>query len=40
MTGARDFPTLLESFFIERLMRQRKASPHTVASYRDTSACW
>jgi site-specific recombinase XerD len=36
MTGARDFPTLLESFFIERLMRQRKASPHTVASYRDT----
>jgi len=27
---------LLEAFFTDRLMRQRKASPHTVASYRDT----
>jgi len=24
------------SFFITRLMAQRKASPHTIASYRDT----
>ena len=31
-----DFPTLLEAYFIERLMHQRKASPHTIASYRDT----
>jgi site-specific recombinase XerD len=27
---------LLERFFTERLMRQRQASSHTVASYRDT----
>lgn len=27
---------LLESFFVDRLMRQRKASQHTVAAYRDT----
>lgn len=31
-----DFPALLEAFFTERLMRQRQASPHTIASYRDT----
>jgi integrase/recombinase XerD len=29
-------PVLLESFFIDRLMRQRKASPNTIASHRDT----
>jgi integrase/recombinase XerD len=28
-------PTL-EAFFTERLLRQRDASPHTVAAYRDT----
>jgi site-specific recombinase XerD len=27
---------LLESFFTERLMQQRQASPHTIRSYRDT----
>ena len=27
---------LLERFFTERLMRQRRVSPHTIASYRDT----
>jgi site-specific recombinase XerD len=31
-----DFPALLESFFTQRLMAQRQASPHTIASYRDT----
>lgn len=31
-----DFPRLLEAFFTDRLMRQRQASPHTIASYRDT----
>lgn len=36
MTGVKGFPALLETFFTERLMRQRKASPHTIASYRDT----
>ena len=28
-------PTL-EAFFVERLMTQRQASPHTIAGYRDT----
>jgi site-specific recombinase XerD len=27
---------LLETFFLERLQRQRQASPHTIAAYRDT----
>ncbi len=27
---------LLEMFFLERLQRQRRASPHTIAAYRDT----
>lgn len=26
---------VLEGFFTERLIGQRRASPHTVASYRD-----
>jgi integrase/recombinase XerD len=30
------FPDLLEPFFMDRLIRQRQASPHTIASYRDT----
>jgi len=30
------FPTLLECFFTQCLMTQRQASPHTIASYRDT----
>lgn len=29
-------PRLLEGFFTQRLMHQRQASPHTIASYRDT----
>jgi len=32
----RGLQALLQSFFTERLVRQRAASPHTVASYRDT----
>ncbi len=36
MKEARPFPVLLESFFLDRLMRQRQASPSTIASYRDT----
>ena len=31
-----NFPVLLESFFTQRLINQRQASPHTLASYRDT----
>src|SRR5260370_7350439 len=30
------FPTLLQTFFTDRLVRQLRASPHTVAAYRDT----
>lgn len=30
------FATLLEGFFTRRLMQQQRASPHTIASYRDT----
>ena len=30
------FAILLERFFTQRLMTQRNASPHTIASYRDT----
>jgi len=36
MKGTIGFPTLLETFFTRRLVAQRKASPHTIASYRDT----
>ena len=28
--------TLLENFFVHRLINQRQASPHTICSYRDT----
>ena len=35
MTAA-SFPSLLQGFFTDRLLRQRQASPHTIASYRDT----
>ena len=36
MNSATRFPALLEAFFTDRLMRQREASAHTIASYRDT----
>ncbi|TKB23084.1 integrase [Desulfopila sp. IMCC35006] len=36
MTTIIPLSTLLQSFFIDRLMKQRQASPHTIASYRDT----
>jgi len=29
------FAGLLQGFFTQRLMQQRQASPHTIASYRD-----
>jgi integrase/recombinase XerD len=35
MTRHSDFPELVQAFFTERLLRQRKASPETVAGYRD-----
>jgi integrase/recombinase XerD len=36
MRDSANLPALLQSFFTTRLMTQRKASPHTIASYRDT----
>ena len=35
MTAA-SLPALVQAFFTDRLLRQRRASPHTVAGYRDT----
>ena len=29
-------PTLLQSFFVDRLLAQRQASAHTIAGYRDS----
>jgi integrase/recombinase XerD len=31
-----DLSRLLQTFFTDRMMHQRRASPHTIASYRDT----
>jgi len=36
MTTTSTLPSLVQSFFMDRLMQQRQASPHTIASYRDT----
>lgn len=36
MSTAVSFQTLLERFFTQRLMQQRRASPHTINSYRDS----
>ncbi len=36
MINQPDFAALLERFFTQRLMQQRQASAHTIASYRDT----
>ncbi len=36
MKTENEFPALLEAFFTDRLCHQRRASPHTIASYRDT----
>ena len=36
MSANTTFPTLLEMFFRQRLMQQKRASAHTLASYRDT----
>lgn len=36
MTGRPSLAPLLQAFFSQRLMQQRQASAHTIASYRDT----
>jgi site-specific recombinase XerD len=36
MKPTKTFASLLEAFFTDRLMKQRQASPNTIASYRDT----
>ncbi|MDD4892114.1 MAG: tyrosine-type recombinase/integrase [Phycisphaerae bacterium] len=35
MTRHSDFPELVQAFFTDRLLRQRQASPETIAGYRD-----
>lgn len=36
MNAPAGLPVLVEGFFAKRLIAQRKVSPHTIASYRDT----
>jgi site-specific recombinase XerD len=36
MNPTTDLAPLLERFFTQRLMQERRVSPHTIASYRDT----
>jgi site-specific recombinase XerD len=36
MTPGLEFAGRLEAFFTDRLIRQRRASPHTIGGYRDT----
>jgi len=36
MTPICNVPTLIERYFVDRLMRQRNVSTNTIASYRDT----
>ncbi len=36
MKSSTTFSGLVEGFFADRLLQQRRASPHTIASYRDT----
>jgi site-specific recombinase XerD len=36
MTNKATFPALVETYFTDRLTRQRQASPNTIASHRDT----
>jgi site-specific recombinase XerD len=36
MNPATDLAPLLERFFTQRLMQERRVSPHTIGSYRDT----
>ena len=36
MNNDANLARLLQAIFTDRLMQQRQASPHTIASYRDT----
>lgn len=36
MMMSNTFPALLQTFFTDRLLQQRRASPNTIASYRDS----
>jgi site-specific recombinase XerD len=36
VTSNTNFPALVQNFFTDRLLRQRSASAHTIAGYRDT----
>ena len=37
MTAATRLAPLLEHFFMQRLMQERRVSPHTISSYRVTA---
>jgi len=39
MNGASRFPALLEAFFVDRLIRQRQASAHTITATATPFAC-
>jgi integrase/recombinase XerD len=36
MNSSKTFPALIQSFFTERLLTQRRSSAHTIAGYRDS----
>ena len=36
MTAVISLAPLLERFFTQRLLQERRVSPHTISSYRDT----
>jgi integrase/recombinase XerD len=36
MTSNISLAPLLQSFFTDRLIKQKQVSPHTISSYRDT----
>lgn len=36
MSASKPFPALVQSFFTERLLTQRRSSAHTIAGYRDS----
>jgi len=40
MNTAQPLAPLLQGYFTQRLMRQRHASAHTIASYRDAFRCF
>jgi hypothetical protein len=40
MTTTLAFPTLLDTFFTDRLVRQKRASPHTMSPSKNNWPVW